>query len=243
MENQKLIIDSDERPADAAYRPTQGRAFTTCSDSAQASASCAWIHDVGVDVGTVLAAVASSTVVATSVSAAVTWKIASRQHEVDKQKLAHEQHRLQHELAEAEYQRRQRVRDDARSLCQQVVGELAFMAASMTLLNDNWRWWEEHDGSDPKVREVAAQLYDDVNKTNADMPALISAIMAASHEVLPEAAWGELNKTLIGAQQTYGHVILDVLSTSEFPNEARQAWLAAYGVANMTAHRLMTEIG
>lgn len=198
---------------------------------------------MGVDVGTVLVAVASSTVIATSVSAVVTWKIAGRQHEVEKQKLAHERHRLQHELAETDYQRRQRVRDDARSLCQRVVDELAFMAASMTLLNDNWRWWEEHDASDPRVREVAAQIYDDVNKTNADMPALISAIMAASHEVLPEAAWTELNKALIDAQQTYGHIILDVLSSNEFPNEARQAWLLAYGIANMTAHRLMTEIG
>lgn len=187
------------------------------------------------DIGTILAAVGSSTLIATGASAVVSWKIASGQRLVEREKLSHEREKHEHE-------KQSRKRDDSRALCQQVVDELTYMAASIQLLHDNWRFWEECR-DDETTREQAGQVYDDVNIVNAHMPRLISDIAAAPHDVLPDAAWQELLKRLIGAQQTYGHIVVDALGGDGYPDEAWRRWLLAYGKANMTARRLMAEIG
>jgi hypothetical protein len=187
------------------------------------------------DVGTVLVAVGSSTLIATAASAVVSWKIASSQQEVEREKLSHEREKYEHE-------KRARKRDDARSLCQQVIDELTFMAASMQLLNDNWRFWEDRK-DDEQTREQAKQVYDDVNTVNAHMPGLLSDLIGAPHDVLPDEAWRELQRSLLAAQQTYGHIVLEALNPGKFPKEAWGAWLLVYGKANMTARRLMAEIG
>jgi len=194
------------------------------------------------DVGTVLVAVGSSTLIATGASAMVSWKIANRQREVEREKLGHEREKLHHEREKHEHERQSRKRDDARNVCQQVIDELTFMAASMQLLHDNWRFWEERR-DDGETREQAKHVYDDVNTVNAHMPGLLSDLIGAPHDVLPEAAWRELHQCLLDAQQTYGHIVLDALNPGEYPGEAWRSWLLVYGRANMTARRLMAEIG
>lgn len=187
------------------------------------------------DVGTILAAVGSSTVIATSASAVVSWKVASRQQQVEREKLLHERDKYEHE-------KQSRRRDDARALCHQVIDELAFMAASMQLLHDNWRFWEDRRG-DEETREQGKQLYDAINTVNAHMPRLLSDLIGAPHDVLSEAAWLELQENLLTAQQTFGHIALVALNPGKYPEGAWGAWLLVYGKANMTARRLMAEIG
>lgn len=187
------------------------------------------------DVGTVLAAVGSSTVIATFSSAIVSWKIASRQQQVEKDKLQHEREKHAHEKAA-------RKRDDARKLCQQVIDELTFMDESMHLLHDNWRFWKDSPG-DEETRNQAKQIYDDVTKSAARMPRLLSDLFAAPADVLSDASWTELREHLLRAQQTYGHIVLDALNPGEYPDEAWRHWLIVYGKANMTARHLIAEIG
>lgn len=187
------------------------------------------------DVGTVLAAVGSSTLIATSVSALVSWKIASGQQQVEREKLNHEREKHEHE-------KRSRTRDDARSLCQQVVDELTFMAASIQLVHDNWLFWQAGIG-DEATAEQSRQVYEDVTTVEAHMPRLLSDIGAASYDVLSQAAWQELSERLLKARQTYSHLVLNVLKPGEFPHDAFGDWLLVYGRANMTARRLIAEIG
>lgn len=187
------------------------------------------------DVGTVLAAVASSTLIATSLSAVVSWKVASGQRQVEREKLNYERDKHEHE-------KRSRKRDDARSICQQVVDELAFMAASMQLLHDNWRIWKDREDDEETTGEQIRQVYGDVNAVNARMPRLLSDLFAVPNDLLPDEAWDELRELVLQAQQTYGHTVMDALG-GEYPPEAFGRWLLAYGKANMTARRLITEIG
>jgi len=187
------------------------------------------------DVGTVLAAVGSSTLIATGVSALVSWKIATGQQQVEREKLNYEREKHEHE-------KRSRTRDDARSLCQQVVDELTFMAASAQLVHNNWLSWQACMG-DETTADQARQVYEDVTTVNAHMPRLLSDIGAASYDVLSQAAWQELQERLLKAHQTYGHLVLNALNPGEFPHEWFGNWLLVYGRANMTARRLIAEIG
>jgi hypothetical protein len=187
------------------------------------------------DVGTILTAVGSSTLIATCASAVVSWKVVSRQQQVEREKLQHERERHEHE-------KQTRKRDDARAVCQQIFDELTFMAASMQLLHDNWRFWEERR-DDEETREQVRRVYDAANTVNAHMPRLLSDLFRAPYDVLPENAWQELQQDLLVAQQTYGHIVLDALNPGEYPKEAWRSWLLVYSKANMTARRLVAEIG
>jgi hypothetical protein len=71
----------------------------------------------------------------------------------------------------------------------------------------------------------------------------LSDLVAAPHDVLVEAAWLELHQVLLAAQQTYGHIVMDALNPGKYSDAAWRQWLLAYGTANLTARRLMAEIG
>ena len=109
-------------------------------------------------------------------------------------------------------------------------------------LNDNYRFWEERR-DDEETQEQVRQVYDDVNAINSRMPRQLSDLLAAPHDVLPEAAWVELQHLLIAAHQTYGHIVLDALGPNGYSHDAWRAWLLDFGKANMAARRLMAEIG
>lgn len=187
------------------------------------------------DVGTVLAAVGSSTLIATAASAVVSWKVASHQNQVEREKLAHERERHDHG-------RLSRKRDDARVLLERVTDELDALFAAMQLVHDRWDDWQERsEVDDPETTAEVRQVFDAVTGSNARMPRLLSDLIAGSWEVLPDAAWREMADTLVAAQQMCGRVVLDAMGGSD-PTDSWREWLLTYGRANVTARRFIAEI-
>ena len=71
----------------------------------------------------------------------------------------------------------------------------------MQLLHDNFRFWKDRR-DDPETGEQVRQVYSDVNTVNSHMPRLLADLIGAPDDVLPLAAWVELQRHLLVAQQT-----------------------------------------